>query len=115
MSFRIVRSSKFRHVYAQVHKKENCYDNIRITKNSWDSSFCVCNPKFVAIITEPAGGGAFLVLPVGKTGRLDINQPLVTGHKGAVLDIAFNPFNDNIIASTSEDCVIRLWEVNYIF
>lgn len=28
-----------------------------------------------------------------------------------MLDIAFNPFNDNIIASTSEDTVIRLWEI----
>jgi len=111
MSFRIVRASKFRHVFSQTHKKENCYDNIRITKNSWDSPFCVVNPKFLAIITEPAGGGAFLVLPLSKTGRLDVNQPLVTGHKGAVLDIAWNPFNDNLIASTSEDLVIRLWSI----
>lgn len=66
MSFRIVRQSKFRHVYAQVHKKEHCYDNIRITKNSWDSPFCVVNPKFLAIVTEAAGGGAFLVLPLSK-------------------------------------------------
>ena len=35
----------------------------------------------------------------------------MTGHKGPVLDIAFNPFNDNIIASASEDLVIRLWEI----
>lgn len=66
MSFRIVRQSKFRHVFAQPHKKEECYDNIRITKNSWDSSFCAVNPKFLAIVTEAAGGGAFLVLPLTK-------------------------------------------------
>ena len=29
------------------------------------------------------------------------------GHKGPVLDIAWDPFNDNVIASSSEDCVVK--------
>jgi len=37
--------------------------------------------------------------------------PLVNGHKGAVLDIAFSPFNDNIIASVSEDGNGRIWSI----
>lgn len=60
----IVRNSKFRHVFGQALKRENCYDNIRISKSSCDSNFCAVNPKFVAIIMEAAGGGAFLVLPI---------------------------------------------------
>ena len=28
--------------------------------------FCTVNPKYVAIITEAAGGGAFIVLPLDK-------------------------------------------------
>lgn len=44
-----------------------------------------------------------------QTGRLDFNASRVTGHKGPVLDIKWNPFNDNIIASCSDDCtVIRI-------
>ena len=66
MSFRIVRQSKFRHVFGQALKKEQCYDNIRITKSSWESTYCAVNPKFLAIITEAAGGGSFLVLPLEK-------------------------------------------------
>lgn len=62
MSFRVVRSSKFRHVYGQSAKREQCYDNIRVSKSSWDSTFCAVNPKFLAIIVESAGGGAFIVL-----------------------------------------------------
>ena len=61
-----MRKSKFRHVYGQPLKKDHCYDNIRITKSSLESTFCSVNPKYVAIITEAAGGGAFLVLPIGK-------------------------------------------------
>lgn len=66
MSFRIVRSSKFRHVYGTALKREQCYDNIRVSKSSWDSTFCAVNPKFLAIIVESAGGGAFIVLPHNK-------------------------------------------------
>lgn len=70
MSFRIVRSSKFRHVYGTALKREQCYDNIRVSKSSWDSTFCAVNPKFLAIIVESAGGGAFIVLPHNKVIKL---------------------------------------------
>ena len=66
MSFRVVRQSKFRHVFGQPVKRDQCYDNIRITKSSWDSTFCAVNPKYIAIVTEAAGGGAFLVLSLDK-------------------------------------------------
>ena len=58
----IVRSSKYRHVYGSAFKKDQCYDSIRVSRNNWDGAFCAVNPKFIAIITEAAGGGAFLVL-----------------------------------------------------
>lgn len=72
MSFRVVRSSKFRHVYGQALKREQCYDNIRVSKSSWDSTFCAVNPKFLAIIVESAGGGAFIVLPLNKVSLLTV-------------------------------------------
>lgn len=109
--FRGVRSSKFRHVYGQPAKREGCYENITITKNAHDGHFCAVNPKFVAIVTEVAGGGTFIVLPIGDTGRLDFNASRVTGHRGPVLDIKWNPFNDNIIASCSDDCTVKLWYI----
>jgi len=36
-------------------------------------------------------------------GRIDPHYPKVCGHQGKVLDIKWNPFHDNIIASCSED------------
>lgn len=47
-------------------KNDQCYDDIRVSRVTWDSSFCAVNPKFVAIIVEASGGGAFLVLPLHK-------------------------------------------------
>lgn len=63
---RVVRQSKFRHVFGQAVKNDQCYDDIRVSRVTWDSSFCAVNPRFVAIIIEASGGGAFLVLPLHK-------------------------------------------------
>ncbi|KAL4700736.1 hypothetical protein H8959_014740 [Pygathrix nigripes] len=101
---RVVRQSKFRHVFGQAVKNDQCYDDIRVSRVTWDSSFCAVNPRFVAIIIEASGGGAFLVLPLHKTGRIDKSYPTVCGHTGPVLDIDWCPHNDQVIASGSEDC-----------
>jgi len=47
---------------------------------------------------------------VHKTGKLG-QFPLVTGHSGDVLDVEFSPFNDNLIASCSEDCYSKIWSI----
>ncbi|CAB1316903.1 unnamed protein product, partial [Coregonus sp. 'balchen'] len=74
-------------------KTEQGYDDIRVSKVTWDSSFCAVNPKFLAM------------------GRLDKNHPLVTGHTGPVLDIDWCPHNDNILASGSEDTTAMVWQI----
>ena len=73
MAFRM-RSSKYRHVYGAPVKKEQWYECIKITKNAHDSNFCAINPKFIAVVTECAGGGAFLVLPLERVGILHTVQ-----------------------------------------
>ncbi|XP_030318201.1 coronin-6 isoform X4 [Calypte anna] len=111
MSRRVVRQSKFRHVFGQPVKADQMYEDIRVSKVTWDSSFCAVNPKFLAIIVESGGGGAFMVLPLAKTGRVDKNHPLVTGHTAPVLDIDWCPHNDNVIASASEDTTVMVWQI----
>lgn len=68
MSRQVVRSSKFRHVFGQPAKADQCYEDVRVSQTTWDSCFCAVNPKFVALICEASGGGAFLVLPLSKVG-----------------------------------------------
>ncbi|XP_036100574.1 coronin-2B isoform X3 [Molossus molossus] len=105
------RSSKFRNVYGKVANREHCFDGIPITKNVHDNHFCAVNARFLAIVTESSGGGSFLVIPLEQTGRIEPNYPKVCGHQGNVLDIKWNPFIDNIIASCSEDTSVRIWEI----
>ncbi|XP_067353002.1 coronin-2A isoform X2 [Channa argus] len=105
------RSSKFRHVFGKAATKESCYDGVPITCSVQDNNFCAVNPRFLAVITECAGGGAFLVLSVHHTGKVDPHHPRVSGHRGNVLDIKWNPFNDYCIASCSEDSMVKVWEI----
>jgi len=108
---RIVRSSKFRHVFGQLAKKEDCYDDLRPTRSAWDSNYVAVNPSYIAVLYEAGGGGSFAVIPVGTKGKIDPKLPLVSGHKSPVLDIDWNPFNDNLIASVSEDCTGKIWGI----
>ncbi|NWW71196.1 COR2A protein, partial [Climacteris rufus] len=105
------RSSKFRHVYGKAASKDKCYDCVPITLNVQDNHFCAVNPNFIAVVTECVGGGAFLVIPIKQTGKLDPHYPRICGHKGNVLDIKWNPFNDFVIASCSEDTTVKIWDI----
>jgi coronin-1B/1C/6 len=46
-----------------------------------------------------------------QTGRVDRDAPLVVGHKAAVLDIQWCPHDDDVIASASEDCLVKIWQI----
>jgi len=87
---------------------------LKVTRTTWDSNYATGNPLYVAVLCEAAGGGSFIVIPwAGATikGKVDPKYPIVSGHKGPVLDLDFNPFNDNLIASVSEDCTGKIWGI----
>ena len=63
---RFVRSSKYRHVFGTPNKRDQCYDNIRITKSPNESNMCCVNSKYVAVVLEQQGGGAFQVMRLDR-------------------------------------------------
>nr|XP_061810824.1 coronin-2A-like [Nerophis lumbriciformis] len=103
--------SKFRHVFGKTSSREQSYDSVPITRGVHDNHYCSVNPCFIAMVTECTGGGSFLVLPIHHTGRVDPQHPRVCGHKAQVLDVKWNPFNDSCIASCSEDCTVKIWDI----
>lgn len=111
MSGRFVRSSKYRHVFGRPTRKEQCYDNVRVSKNAWDTNLVKVNPQYLAVNWESSGGGAFAVIPLNERGKLPDRIPLFRGHTAVVLDTDWNPFNDSLIASGSDDGKIFLWRV----
>lgn len=111
MAGRFVRASKYRHVFGRGSKKEQCYDNLRISKNAWDTNLIKANPEYISVNWESSGGGAFAVIPLNEKGRLPEQIPLFRGHTAAVLDTDWSPFNDSLISSASDDGKVFIWKV----
>lgn len=108
---RFVRSSKYRHVFGTCAKREECYDQVKITRSAWDTNKIAASTKIFAVIWEAGGGGAFVPIAYEDSGKRVPNPPLVAGHKGGVLDIDFHPFNPYIVASCSVDCTVKVWQI----
>ncbi|KAH0527987.1 hypothetical protein TsFJ059_002903 [Trichoderma semiorbis] len=111
MAGRFVRASKYRHIFGKPTKKEFCYDNLRISRNAWDTNLVKANAEYLSVNWDSSGGGAFAVIPLNEKGKAPDQIPLFRGHTATVLDTDWNPFNDRIIASASEDGKVFIWEV----
>ncbi|PWN97572.1 DUF1900-domain-containing protein [Tilletiopsis washingtonensis] len=109
---RFVRPSKYRHVYGTAARKEDFYDNIKVSNNAWDTNLVAGNGRFVSVNWAASGGGAFALIPVARTGKLPDIYPLCRGHSASVLDTAFSPFDDAFVASASDDGTVGLWRAN---
>lgn len=66
---------------------------------------CAVNPYFIAIEAD----AAFIVIPLNTTGRIDFLRCKVIGHSGQIFDLKWNLFNDNQIASASDDCTVSFF------
>ena len=110
MSGRIVRQSKFRNVFAQPAKPEQCFTNTKLTATGWDSNFISANAKYFGLLWKAGGGGVFAVFRHDQPCKLS-DVPLVSVHKSAVLDLDWSPFNDQLIASCSEDCNVCITQI----
>lgn len=69
------------------------------------------NGKYLSINWNASGGGAFAVIPVSEVGKLPDQIPLFRGHTGPVLDTDWNPFDDDVVASASDDAKVGIWRV----
>lgn len=111
---KVVRSSKFRHVFAEAPKKEKVWTDIKPSNSAWDANWVYANPTYWAVCWHSGGAGTF---GIGK-----LNEPafkwspqtnfLFSGHKALILDLDFNPFNDDLIASSSEDGLVKIWSLS---
>jgi coronin-1B/1C/6 len=105
-----VRASKYRHVFVETPKLESCFTAVPVSTTSGEQSYIKGNTKYAAVAVQ-GGGGPFAILPYDKPGRFDRGGPLITGHTSAVLDFDFNPFHEQLVASCSEDCSVKVWGI----
>eukprot|EP00520_Triparma_pacifica_P006647 CAMPEP_0118648384 /NCGR_PEP_ID=MMETSP0785-20121206/9125_1 /TAXON_ID=91992 /ORGANISM="Bolidomonas pacifica, Strain CCMP 1866" /LENGTH=454 /DNA_ID=CAMNT_0006540569 /DNA_START=13 /DNA_END=1378 /DNA_ORIENTATION=- len=105
-----VRASKYRHIYSDPPKAENCWTGFRLATTTGEQTYIKASAKYFAIAVS-GGGGPFVVMDINKPGRFDGAIPKVQGHSSSVLDFDWNPFDDSMIASASDDSTIKLWSI----
>lgn len=106
MSGRFVRASKYRHVHGPEPKKDKQFTNIR-PQCTGDGNFVAGNNKFFGVPVQ-GGGGPLLIHRLDKLGRIEHNAPVLNVHKAKVLDLAFSPYSDQMVATASEDCYVKV-------
>ena len=109
------------HVWMECHRDNTC-EHFKLAGEFWSLCPCKCTTITLSSLGEnfvitgfqcccfPKSGVKMLTDWCGpwlQTGRVDFTTPKVSGHSGAVLDIKWNPFNDDFIASASDDCTVR--------
>ncbi|KAI6041861.1 microtubule binding protein [Pisolithus marmoratus] len=117
---KFVRASKYRHVFGQAGKREYGYDNVKVSNSAWDTNIISASARYISINWSASGGGAFAILPVPTPfcqalhdvpSKLPDIIPLARTHTAPVLDTAWSPANDTLVASASEDGTCLLWKV----
>mmetsp|Transcript_5698 Transcript_5698/g.8103 ORF Transcript_5698/g.8103 Transcript_5698/m.8103 type:complete len:447 (+) Transcript_5698:90-1430(+) len=105
-----VRNSKYRHVFVDPPKKEETYTGFRLSTATGEQSYIKGNTKFFALALQ-GGGGPVAIVDYKDKGHYKTGAPIIGGHKGAVLDLDFNPFHEHILASCSDDTTIKIWGI----
>ncbi|KAL7580132.1 hypothetical protein ACA910_012890 [Epithemia clementina (nom. ined.)] len=106
-----IRTSKYRHVFCDQPKPEETWTEFRLSTVTGDQQYIKASAKYFAIGLQ-GGGGPMMVGRLDRPGRFEAGtSPFVSGHAGAVLDTDWNPFNDSMFASASEDTNIKIWQV----
>lgn len=106
-----IRTSKYRHVFCDAPKPEYCHTGIRLSTVTGDQQYIKASSKYY-IVSLFGGGGPLHVGRLDRPGRFESGTSCqVEGHTGSVLDFDFNPFDDSMFASASEDTTIKLWSI----
>jgi len=103
-------ANKFKHLRGAEVDLHRTWFNMRVNASAPDGDLLACSGKFFATPHQGAGG-AVMVRSLENAGKVLETTPLVAGHRAPVVSLAFSPFDDNLLATGSDDCDIRIWNI----
>ena len=105
----MIANLRFRHIFGDPIREK--YEGTEYSTTGSESCLIKGNNKFFAWPWRSTGGGTLAILRSNNPHRLPSTIPLIRGHTGPILDLDFNPFNENVIATASEDSSIKIWNI----
>ncbi|KAL0228530.1 hypothetical protein RCL1_004673 [Eukaryota sp. TZLM3-RCL] len=101
--------ARFRNVFGEL-QKDSIYSGFNCTTSAWDGPLIAVNSKHVALIIASHGPGAVVVLPFDAPQRFT-SFSTIRGHSSGIQDIAFDPFDEDVIATAGEDGFVRFFRI----
>lgn len=106
-----LRQSKYKNVKGLIYRPESHYPHLNISQSSGDYNLLASSTEWIATAWQSSPSGAIGVVALNEPGRRKGNVPHLIGHNGQITDLAWNPFHDWVLASSSNDATIKLWKL----
>ncbi|XP_055684553.1 coronin-7 isoform X1 [Lutzomyia longipalpis] len=104
------KASKYKNAAPIVPKPEATIRDIIVGSYQNYGSNIAASAAFMAFNWEHTGT-SLAVLPIDDCGRKSKTMPLLHAHSDTVTDLEFSPFHDGILATGSQDCLVKIWHI----
>ncbi|XP_066145726.1 coronin-7 isoform X2 [Euwallacea fornicatus] len=102
------KASKYKNAAPIVPKPETYIRDICVGSYQTYGNNIAASAKFMAFNWDHAGS-SLAVLPIDDCGRKTKLMPLLHAHSDTVTDLDFSPFHDGLLATGSQDCLVKIW------
>ncbi|XP_070161434.1 coronin-7 isoform X2 [Polyergus mexicanus] len=104
------KASKYKNATPIVPKPEACIRDISVGSYQTYGNNITASAAFMAFNVDH-NGSSLAVLPLEDCGRKSKTMPLLHAHADTVTDMGFSPFYDGLLATGSQDCLVKLWHI----
>ncbi|XP_011503045.1 PREDICTED: coronin-7 isoform X2 [Ceratosolen solmsi marchali] len=104
------KASKYKNATPIVPKPEACIRDICVGSYQTYGNNIAASAAFMAFNVDH-NGSSLAVLPLEDCGRKSKLMPLLHAHGDTVTDMDFSPFHDGLLATGSQDCLVKLWHI----
>ncbi|KAJ8922826.1 hypothetical protein NQ315_007861 [Exocentrus adspersus] len=104
------KASKYKNAAPVVPKPETYVRDICVGSYQTYGNNITASAKFMAFNWDHAGS-SLAVLPLDDCGRKSKLMPLLHAHSDTVTDMDFSPFHDGLLATGSQDCLVKIWHI----
>ncbi|XP_014488330.1 PREDICTED: coronin-7 isoform X2 [Dinoponera quadriceps] len=104
------KASKYKNAAPIVPKPESCIRDISVGSYQTYGNNITASAAFMAFNVDH-NGSSLAVLPLEDCGRKSKTMPLLHAHADTVTDMDFSPFHDGLLATGSQDCLVKLWHI----
>lgn len=104
------KASKYKNAAPIVPKPETYVRDICVGSYQTYGNNIAASARFMAFNWDHAGS-SLAVLPIDDCGRKSKLMPLLHAHFDTVTDMDFSPFHDGLLATGSQDCLVKIWHI----